>query len=1098
MASANSTIDETSNIHYKYICDELKQNLDEAVLYLQFKQSYYYSERYPNTQKLEEAYHSLTAEQQQKLKTFFEKAAQSSQTARGSEIKGKSEVQRYNKKPAPLPDFTCPNRNYKPHTTQYKQTHTNSIDKINRCGTVKAINQVIINTFCACEKNATPCDSRIYHSILHKCLDLLSKKGNEDFNISLKELISLNPIRGSKTGSVCVLLLKICAKTHNSSYVRKLFFGDENSPSLMKKWRVTPDEKIYSAAVKVCANTKNTRLFNRLFKEMSEAIAHGGSLTANQIMCTELLKYYSAVNDTTAVRELLFGCDGKNSLMSKWAVQEDSPIYTVVIIFCTQTLNETLFEEVHEAALKKITEGAIVPDHYFSAALAHYYLKIKNTDAYRELILDNEKSRSLIKRWQLKPDINVFNIGFSLCADKRDEILFKDLFSLMMAEINDDMIEANEITCMDILIYCESVKNDIVTQKLLLDCDGKKSLISQWGLERSHHFYGAAFKVCAATLNYQLFDSIYQQMLDNNIRPEGAAVVSLLNYYLAAKDYKATEALMLGSREVNSLISQWGQQDNMLIYSAAIKVCTATLILSRRLFGQIYQIIRRKITQRKFTANESLCVNLLVYFAALKDAAAASELLINTDTKDSLMSQWGITPNIRIYCAAITVCAETQDQTLFNTLYQSIRCEIETQLMTPDAHLCNHLLCYFASVNDYRAAYQVLFSDEDCDFTKLNDTEFRRSSEDIIYRVKESSTPAPLSDAPSKTHAINSTDSLIRRWNITPLAMLLDGAISAYDKLRRPEWVTQALKVLILERKVEPKQTSFLHLLEHFSQEGNISAAETLFFEKITQVTVTPEGIAVLPADIRKSVTSAGASDRDYNRERDANLNVLSDKDYAPVFDNTTAADSPGLMSDSAAKEPACRYTIAWDITHDEVTFAAFLMFCFKNKQAGLAKKMMDMCGQYNITITPTIQALFAIQESSEFKAQLRRGIDNNTFRENLGLKDGELNLHISAVFRDIKKSKETTLGLPFEFAKQLWFYHLEKDETITVLVTGYHGNTKLRQQLLEFADENDFQIFIAPDNPGKLVIPPRVIFGSNHMKLTSDVLKSISDSGNS
>ncbi len=1121
MASANSTIDETSNIHYKYICDELKQNLDEAVLYLQFKPSYY-SERYPNRRKLEAAYHSLTTEQQQKLKAFFEKAAQSSQTVREAETKAKKNYafQRHSQKPAPLPDFTCPNRDYEPHATQYNQTHANnSIDKIKRCGTVKAINQVIISTFCACEKNATTCARNVYHSILHKCMDLLSKRENKDFSISLKELISLNPIRGSKTGSVCVLLLNICAKTHNSFYVRKLFFGDKNSPSLMKKWGVTPDEKIYCTAVKVCANTKNTRLFNRLFKEMSEAIAHGGSVTANQIMCVELLQYYSAVNDTTAVRELLFGRDGKNSLMGKWAVQEDSSIYSAAITLCTQTRNETLFEEVHEAALKKITEGAIVPDHYFSGALAHYYLKIKNTDACRELILDNEKSRSLIKRWRVKPNINVFNIGFSLCADTRDEILFNELFSLMTAEINDGRIEANEITCVNILGYCENVKNDIATRALVIGRGGEESLMSKWRAEDSECIYGAAFKVCAATLNHQLFELIYHQMLEkavsNKIRPNESCIVSLLNYYLAAKDDKATEELMLGRGDANSLISQWGEQDSMPIYSAAIKVCTATL--NRRLFEEIYQIIRRKITQRKFTANYILCVNLIAYFAAVKDAAAASEFLISTDTQDSLMYQWGIPPDTKICCAAITVCIETQDQTLFNTLYKSILFKIETGQITPGVHLCNRLLCYYADVNDYRAAYQVLFSDAPSYFIRSNDFELTSSFRDVPYTAKESSAPAPFfkaSSAPIQKKPLNSAsehpfnaaphscvidsnDSLLKRWNITPDATLLDRAILAYTKLRRPDWVIQALKVLILERNVKPEPASFILLLGHFSQQGDIFAAKTLFFDKITRVTDNPGDITVLPADIRKPVTSAGRIDRDYNRERDANPNLyrLPDKDYAPVFDNTTDAYSPGLMSDCAIKKPTHGYTIAWNIPYDERTCGTFLAFCFKNKQVGLAKRMMQMCEKYKITITPTMQALFAIQEPGDFKAQLRRGIENKIYRANLGLTDGALDFHISAVFRGIKKSEETSSGLPFEFAKQLWFYHLEhleKDKTITTLITGYHGSTKLREQLLEFADDNGFQIIIDPDNPGRLTIPRRVLLGSNHMKLTSEVLKSL------
>ncbi len=1097
MATANSTIDQTSDIYFGYIINELEQNPDEAVLYLQFKDYCYAFGGYPDTRKLDDAspLPLLTSDQIQKFKTFFtflEEGAQSSQTARGSEIKGKSAVQRYNKKPAPLPDFTCPNRNYKPHGTQYNQTHANSIDKIKRCGTVKAINQIIINTHSECEKNAAPCDSSTYHSILHKCSELLSKKGNKDFNISLKELIRLNPLRERAAASVCMLLLNICAKTHNSSYVLKLFFGDQNSPGLMEEWEVTPDVRIYCSAIKACASIKNKQLFNRLFQAMSEAIAKG-ILDGNEIMCVKLLQYYLAVIDTEAaeaVRELLFGRDGKPSLMSKWGIEANIMIYSAAITFCTRTIDKELFQQVYETALKKITAGIIGADFHFCGALAHYYSKTGDTDAYRGVVLTDKETESLIRRWRVKLNINVINIGFSLCADTQDKILFNDLHSLMTAGINDAVIEANHITCVNMLGYCESVKNDIITEKLVLGCDGKKSLMSQWGVGRTHQIYGAAFKVCAATLNYQLFDGIFKQMLDNKVRLERGAIVSLLNYYLAAKYDKATEALMLGSRGANSLISQWGQQDETPIYSAAIKVCTATL--NRRLFEEIYQIIRRKITERKFTANEMMCVNLLVYFAAVKDAAAAAELLIDVKG-DSLMKQWGIPPNIRIYCAGITVCAETQNKPLFTALYKSILYNIENQLMTANVHLCTHLLSYFASVNDYRAAYQVLFSYEACDFTKFNDSEFRSSSKDVTYTVKESSAPAPLSEAPSQTHAINSAVSLIKRWNVTPDAILLDGAISAYNKLRRPEQVTQALKVLIIERNIKPEPSSFIHLLEHYSQEGNISAAETLFFDKITRITDTPEGIAVLPADIRKPV-----SDRDYNRERDANLNRLSAKNYAPVFDDTTAADSPGLMSERAAKKPVLHYTIAWDIIYDEISCIAFLTFCFKNKQAELAKKMMEMYGRYNITITPVMQALFAVQEPGDFKAQLLRGINNNIFRENLGLTGGALNFHISAVFRDIKKSEETALGLPFEFAKQLWFYHLEKGEKITALITGYHGSTKLRQQLLELADGNGFQIFIDPDNPGRLIIPPRVIWGSNHMKLTSDVLKSISDSGNS
>ncbi len=1100
MASANSTIDETSNIHYKYICDELKQNSDEAVLYLQFKPSYY-SERYPNRRKLESAYHSLTTEQQNKLKTFFEKAAQSSQTVRQAETKAKKNYafQRHSQKPASSANFTCPNRDYESHGTQYNQTHALLFNEIQCCGTIRVLNQVIINMRSECEKNRMTCRTDVYHSILHKCVSLASKSTIQDFSVTLEELIRLNPLRGKKAISACCLFFKICVNTFNCDYARKLLLGNKNTPSLLMQWRVTLNEQAYSVAIKSCAETKNTQLFNILFQAISNAIENG-DFHPTQILCIELIQYYCAVNDAQSVRELLFDRKGKSSLMRKWKIQGAVKIYSAAVTFCANTSDELLFQEIYHAVLEKITDKTIVLDVRFGGVLAKYYLKIKDTDAFRTLILGNEETKSLMQRWQLPIDIIFFNIGFSLCADSQDNMLFDSLCSMMISEINMGNIKANSITCITILSYCEAVKNDIAARELVLGRGGEKSLMSRWGVKPCENIYGAAFNVCAATFNHQLFKCIYQQMLDNKIRPNAIAVISLLNYYLTIKDDKATEELIVGSDDANSLISQWGQQDYMPIYSAAIQVCTATF--NRRLFEEIYQIIRRKIDQRQIAANSILCLNLLVCLAALKNAAAAFELLSGTDAEQSLMDKWGVRPDNKIRGAAINVCAQTQNRLLFNKLYREILSGISDKKMTPNAHFCGQLISYFASVGDYPAAYQVLFSDETYDFTRLNDSELIRSPEDITHTIKESSASAPLSEmssastvknllksasedsseAPLETCAINSTVSLIARWDVTPDIVLLDKAIIAYTKLKRPDWVIQALKFFILTWNIKPEQTSFRYLLEHFSQEGNTSAAEILFFGKITQVTDNSEVIRVLPADIRNPFTSADRSDRDYNREW-SELIRLSDKANAPV--------SGRGMSDSKTKKPTYRYTIAWGIPCDEMTCRAFLSFCFKNKQIELAKKMMDMCAQYKITITPAMHALFVMQEPGNFKAQLQRGIENNIYRAHLGLTDGSLDLHISAVFQDSKNSEEATLGLPFEFAKQLWFYHLEKGKTITSLITGYHGKTKLREQILEFADGKGVQVIIDPENPGKLTIPKRVLWGSHHMKLTSDVLTS-------
>ncbi|RLV58342.1 hypothetical protein D5018_17845 [Parashewanella curva] len=204
-----------------------------------------------------------------------------------------------------------------------------------------------------------------------------------------------------------------------------------------------------------------------------------------------------------------------------------------------------------------------------------------------------------------------------------------------------------------------------------------------------------------------------------NLRSNFEARTCTLLLQLARLNANILDAnkLLFGNEFNDSLIRQWGVKLNISICNAFIAVCAQTenFELAWSLFSGHEVLIKPK---SGVTPDTITCLALLKLCSTTGHFYEAKALVLGDMQREkktpSLMSVWGVKPNIKIYSTFIGVCAQTKNFELAWSLVDGDEAVMKKDpTLTPDAVTCINLLTLCDKTQNFEAAKLLFLGTED-------------------------------------------------------------------------------------------------------------------------------------------------------------------------------------------------------------------------------------------------------------------------------------------------------------------------------------------------------------------------------------------------
>ncbi|MCL1077416.1 hypothetical protein D5R81_05730 [Parashewanella spongiae] len=384
----------------------------------------------------------------------------------------------------------------------------------------------------------------------------------------------------------CINLLTACAELERYAEAKSLVLGDGDTDSLMQQWGIKPDVGIYSAFITVCARTDQFDSAWQLTCGGKPVMAPHLPLKANQITCTNLLTACAETGRYAEAKSLVLGDGNTVSLMQRWGIKPNVPIYCAFIMVCAKT---SQFDSAWQLVCgDKPVMAPHLPLKADSITCINLLRACAETGRYAEaksLVLgDGDKTTaSLMQQWDIKPDAAVYSAFITVCAktgqfDSAWQLVCGDK-PVMAPHLP---LKADKITCINLLTACAEVGRYAEAKSLVLG-DGNTtttSLMQQWGIKPNVAIYNAFITVCAKTGQ---FDSAWQLVCGDkpvmaphlSLKACQITCMNLLTACAEAGRYAEAKSLVLGDGDTDttSLMKQWGIKPDVAIYNAFIKVC---------------------------------------------------------------------------------------------------------------------------------------------------------------------------------------------------------------------------------------------------------------------------------------------------------------------------------------------------------------------------------------------------------------------------------------------------------------------------------------------------------------------------------------------
>ncbi|MCL1079745.1 hypothetical protein D5R81_12235 [Parashewanella spongiae] len=587
----------------------------------------------------------------------------------------------------------------------------------------------------------------------------------------------------------------------------------------------------------------------------------------------------------------------------------------------------------------------------------------------KSLVLGEFPNDSLMKRWGIEPNVIIYNTFITVCGKTNH---FDTAWQLVHGNkrlmVPDSPLQANQVTCLNLLTACAKTGHFGKAKALVLGDDSPDgSLMKQWGIEPDVKIFSAFITVCGKTNH---FDAAWQLVYGENrlMAPDSplqANQVTCLNLLKACAEtghFGKAKALVLGNPPYGSLMKQWGVKPNLKIYNAFITVCGKT-----NHFVDAWQLVQQMMAPGSLLqANQITCLNLLTACAETGYFNEAKTLVLGNASNCSLIKQWGIEPDVKIYGAFITVCGKTNH---FDVAWQLVHGK--NRLMAPDLPLqadiltCMNLISACVETRNIEKANALVLGD----------------------------------DSPN--------GSLMKQWGIEPNEKIFNAFITVCGKTDNFDIAWQLVhgvkRLMAPDLPLQPDRITCLNLLTACAETGNFEKANTLML-----------------------------------------------------------GNSPDV---SLMKQ--------WGIKPDEGILCAFIKVYTKVDKFEVGKVIVKkIMKEYEISVSHKMHAHLAMFDKTNFANTIDSDIKKGVYRESVGLTDNCLDLHINAIF---EKEEHNALlqGVPLEFAELLFSYHYkEKKNKVTTIATGYHGGNTLKHGMIKFLKEQFGLEFVGKEtNPGQIVL---------------------------
>ncbi|RLV58016.1 hypothetical protein D5018_19465 [Parashewanella curva] len=699
---------------YYFVLNTLNKNPHQASLYLKYRRS-----TFDNDELLYRAYNYLSSNERDSLYKFFNQLEVPQANLRMQRYNG----QLHQGKPNTFFYFTSVNdviKYWKEGIITIERAGIALNGLIKQCTTLSEFIRIIHDIKSDSLALATKWDIRLVHGLLHKAVDFKNCEAS-DFNGIFREIIGVKSNYEAKT---CTLLLKLCKLNLNFSDAKALVLGDENSDSLMNQWGVKPDVGIYNAFITVCAKTGQFDSAWQLVCGDSPLMSQSSKLKADKLTCTNLLVACAETGHFKEAKTLVQGDKGIDSLMKQWNIKPDVGIYNAFITVCAKTGQfDSAWQLVCGDSPLMSQSSKLKADKLTCTNLLVACAETGHFKEAKALVLgDKDKGiDSLMKQWDIKPDVGIYNAFITVCAKTGE---FNRAWQLVCSDApmmsSDSKLKADQITCTSLLVACAETGHFKEAKALVLGCKGIPSLMAQWGLRPNEAIYSAFITVCAKTGE---FDTAWHLVCDNapmmalgpKLKTNQSTCTRLLFACAETGHFKEAKALVLGDESSDSLMQQWGLKPSVAIYSAFITVCAKT-----RKFDYAWQLVcgdtSRMPPNSEQAADLITCTNLLVACAETGHFKEAKALVLGDESSDSLMQQWGIKPDIGIYNAFITVCAKTGEfDRAWNLVCGNAPKLSPNSELAADLITCTNLLVVCAETRRFKEAKALVLGDESGD-----------------------------------------------------------------------------------------------------------------------------------------------------------------------------------------------------------------------------------------------------------------------------------------------------------------------------------------------------------------------------------------------
>ena len=320
-----------------------------------------------------------------------------------------------------------------------------------------------------------------------------------------------------------------------------------------------------------------------------------------------------------------------------------------------------------------INELNIIPDKLFCQSMLNIYLETNQFEKATSLIIGSENKSSLVTEWDIQIDIQSYNTYILICAKNKKtecaERVLRLLINNFRSEKPNKEILPNHFTCKSLLeLYVQSELFE-PAKRLILGDEKIQSYRKEWKLNDDIFYYNLFIQICAKTKNYEATQEVIS-IINNNLSrksplksvfPNDYTCANLLTAYAETKSIESAKELLLGCSKTKSYISKWNIRKKIIFYSLFFSVCekSANYDAAAKVFLFLIENERKYHPNKEIMVNTTTLCNFLMVCARTKHLYLAKRIMMGGEGKESYLSEFRIRPNIQLWGAFMSVCAET-------------------------------------------------------------------------------------------------------------------------------------------------------------------------------------------------------------------------------------------------------------------------------------------------------------------------------------------------------------------------------------------------------------------------------------------------------